>query len=136
MWETRAFVHYSPKRRVLHAPYELETAVNQQVSDLVAAYIRGARANGMLTTVKHFPGHGDTATDSHLGVAQVTGDQARLESLELPPFCNAPLFRNPQLLQHRNRAQAEEKQSCAEQADSLRPARTQSSNPFPKRSSA
>ena len=61
----------------------------QQVGDLVAAYIRGARANGMLTTAKHFPGHGDTATDSHLGVAQVTGDLARLQSLELPPFRKA-----------------------------------------------
>jgi beta-N-acetylhexosaminidase len=57
-----------------------------QVGDLAAAYIRGARAHGMLTTAKHFPGHGDTATDSHLGVAQVTGDLARLRSVELPPF--------------------------------------------------
>ena len=61
----------------------------QQVGDLGAAYIRGARANGMLTTAKHFPGHGDTATDSHLGVAQVTGDHARLNSVELPPFREA-----------------------------------------------
>jgi beta-N-acetylhexosaminidase len=61
----------------------------QQVADLVAAYIRGARANGMLTTAKHFPGHGDTATDSHLSVAQVTGDLARLQSVELPPFRKA-----------------------------------------------
>jgi beta-N-acetylhexosaminidase len=61
----------------------------QQVGDLVTAYIRAARANGMLTTVKHFPGHGDTATDSHLGVAQVTGDMARLKSIELPPFRRA-----------------------------------------------
>jgi beta-N-acetylhexosaminidase len=60
-----------------------------QVGDLVTAYIRGARANGMMTTVKHFPGHGDTATDSHLGVAQVTGDMARLQSVELPPFQKA-----------------------------------------------
>ncbi|MFY9561480.1 MAG: glycoside hydrolase family 3 N-terminal domain-containing protein [Terriglobales bacterium] len=58
----------------------------QQVGELVAAYIKGAHEGGMLTTVKHFPGHGDTATDSHLGVAQVTGDRARLESVELPPF--------------------------------------------------
>jgi beta-N-acetylhexosaminidase len=58
----------------------------QQVGDLVAAYIRGARANGMMVTIKHFPGHGDTATDSHLSVAQVTGDRNRLESVELPPF--------------------------------------------------
>jgi beta-N-acetylhexosaminidase len=61
----------------------------QQVGDLVVAYIRGARANGMLTTVKHFPGHGDTATDSHLSVAQVTGDRARLNNVELPPFRKA-----------------------------------------------
>jgi beta-N-acetylhexosaminidase len=61
----------------------------QQVGDLVTAYIRGTRANGLLTTVKHFPGHGDTATDSHLGVAQVTGDRARLQSVELPPFRQA-----------------------------------------------
>src|SRR5499427_5217317 len=58
----------------------------QEVGDLVAAYIKGARRGGMLTTVKHFPGHGDTATDSHLGVAQVTGDRARLQAVELPPF--------------------------------------------------
>ena len=58
----------------------------QQVGDLVTAYIRGARAHGMMATVKHFPGHGDTATDSHLGVAQVTGDMARLNTVELPPF--------------------------------------------------
>ena len=61
----------------------------QQVGDLVAAYIRAARANGMMTTAKHFPGHGDTSTDSHLGVAQVTADSARLESVELPPFRKA-----------------------------------------------
>jgi beta-N-acetylhexosaminidase len=61
----------------------------QQVGDLVVAYIRGAQANGMMTTVKHFPGHGDTATDSHLSVAQVTGDTARLQAVELPPFRKA-----------------------------------------------
>lgn len=61
----------------------------QQVGDLVAAYIRAARTNGMMATVKHFPGHGDTATDSHLGVAQVTGDRARLDAVELPPFRQA-----------------------------------------------
>jgi beta-N-acetylhexosaminidase len=61
----------------------------QQVGDLVVAYIRGAHANGMMTTVKHFPGHGDTATDSHLSVARVTGDAARLQAVELPPFRKA-----------------------------------------------
>src|SRR5579871_6314743 len=61
----------------------------KQVGDLVTAYIKGAHEAGMLTTVKHFPGHGDTATDSHLGVASVNVDRAHLESIELPPFRQA-----------------------------------------------
>jgi beta-N-acetylhexosaminidase len=61
----------------------------KQVGDLVAAYIKGAHEAGMLTTVKHFPGHGDTATDSHLGVASVNVDRAHLDSIELPPFRQA-----------------------------------------------
>jgi beta-N-acetylhexosaminidase len=61
----------------------------EQVGELVTAYIEGARVGGMLTTAKHFPGHGDTATDSHLSVAQVSGDMARLNAVELPPFRKA-----------------------------------------------
>jgi beta-N-acetylhexosaminidase len=61
----------------------------KQVGDFVAAYIRGAHEGSMLTTAKHFPGHGDTAADSHLGLAQVTGDRARLDAVELPPFRRA-----------------------------------------------
>src|SRR5271165_6058202 len=61
----------------------------RQVGDLVAAYIKGAHEGGMLTTAKHFPGHGDTATDSHLGVASVNVDHAHLDSIELPPFRRA-----------------------------------------------
>ena len=61
----------------------------QQVGDLVAAYIRGARAGGMLTTAKHFPGHGNTATDSHLGVARVDEDLNTLYAVDLPPFRKA-----------------------------------------------
>jgi beta-N-acetylhexosaminidase len=61
----------------------------KQVGDLVAAYIKGAHEGGMLVTVKHFPGHGDTATDSHLGVASVNVDRAHLDSIELPPFRHA-----------------------------------------------
>src|SRR6204780_5583343 len=60
-----------------------------QVGNLVTAYIKGAHEAGMLTTVKHFPGHGDTATDSHLGVASVNVDRAHLDSIELPPFRQA-----------------------------------------------
>jgi beta-N-acetylhexosaminidase len=61
----------------------------KRVGDLVTAYIKGAHEAGMLTTVKHFPGHGDTATDSHLGVASVNGDRAHLDAIELPPFRQA-----------------------------------------------
>ena len=61
----------------------------KQVGDLATAYIKGAHEGGMLTTVKHFPGHGDTATDSHLGVASVNVDRAHLDSIELPPFRQA-----------------------------------------------
>ncbi len=60
-----------------------------QVGDLVAAYIRGARANGMLTTAKHFPGHGNTATDSHIAVASVNENLDRLRAVDLPPFRKA-----------------------------------------------
>jgi len=72
-----------------HHQYAVIGEDPQQVGDLVAAYIRGAHAEGMLVTAKHFPGHGDTGTDSHLGVAQVTGDAARLDSVEMPPFRQA-----------------------------------------------
>ena len=61
----------------------------KQVGDFVAAYIKGAHEGSMLVTAKHFPGHGDTATDSHLGLAEVTGDHARLDAVELPPFRRA-----------------------------------------------
>jgi beta-N-acetylhexosaminidase len=61
----------------------------RQVGDLVTAYIKGAHEGGMMVTVKHFPGHGDTATDSHLGVASVNVDRAHLDSIELPPFRQA-----------------------------------------------
>src|SRR5262245_3568553 len=50
----------------------------QKVGEFVAAFVRGAKSHGMLTTAKHFPGHGDTGTDSHLGVAKVEGDAQRL----------------------------------------------------------
>ncbi len=61
----------------------------QQVGDLLSSYIRGAHEGGMLTTAKHFPGHGETDTDSHLGVARVNVDLAHLQNIELPPFKKA-----------------------------------------------
>jgi beta-N-acetylhexosaminidase len=61
----------------------------QQVGEMAAAYIKGAHEAGMMTTAKHFPGHGDTATDTHIGFAMVNGNQERLDSVELPPFQKA-----------------------------------------------
>ena len=56
------------------------------VAALVGAYIEGARDGGMIATVKHFPGHGDTDVDSHLGLPVIAYDRARLDRLELIPF--------------------------------------------------
>src|SRR6058998_3789835 len=56
------------------------------VSRLVAEYVRGLHEHGMLATLKHFPGHGDTQTDTHLGLPIITAGYARLDSLELVQF--------------------------------------------------
>ena len=52
-------------------------------------YIRGLHDYGMLSTAKHFPGHGDTETDSHSALAQIPSDSSRLWTIELPPFKSA-----------------------------------------------
>jgi len=56
------------------------------VGRLAAAFIRGAHSGGLMTTAKHFPGHGDTAVDSHKGLPVIEGDRQRLETVEWPPF--------------------------------------------------
>ena len=56
------------------------------VSALGAAYIRGLHAGGMLATLKHFPGHGDTDVDSHLGLPIIRHPRDRLDAIELAPF--------------------------------------------------
>jgi beta-N-acetylhexosaminidase len=56
------------------------------VARMASAWIGGAREGGLLTVGKHFPGHGDTSVDSHVGLAAITGDAARLERVELVPF--------------------------------------------------
>ena len=50
------------------------------------AYMKGLQDNGVLATAKHFPGHGDTETDSHYGLPVINHDRKRLDSLELYPF--------------------------------------------------
>jgi len=58
----------------------------QQVARLGAAMVRGYAAAGILSCLKHFPGHGDTAVDSHLALPLIPYDLERLEALELVPF--------------------------------------------------
>src|SRR5229473_592289 len=57
-----------------------------RVAEFVAEFVRGVEENGGLATAKHFPGHGDTASDSHLDLPVIRADRARLERLELVPF--------------------------------------------------
>jgi len=56
------------------------------VGRLGAAYVRGLQAGGMIATLKHFPGHGDTDVDSHIGLPVITHPRDRLDRTELPPF--------------------------------------------------
>ncbi len=58
----------------------------QTVAAFAKAFIEGAQAAGALACAKHFPGHGDTATDSHLGLPVVDVAKERLSALELVPF--------------------------------------------------
>jgi beta-N-acetylhexosaminidase len=57
-----------------------------QVGRFVAAFVEGAQQGGVMATAKHFPGHGDTATDSHRGLPEIDVNRARLDSLEFVPF--------------------------------------------------
>ena len=59
------------------------------VGKLATAYIRGARSKGLMSTGKHFPGHGDTDTDSHLDLPTIHASRAHLDSIDLPPFRTA-----------------------------------------------
>ena len=57
-----------------------------KVLDKSYAYIKGMQDGGLLTSAKHFPGHGDTGTDSHYDLPLISHNRARLDSVELYPF--------------------------------------------------
>lgn len=57
-----------------------------RVGAQVMASVRGLQSGGMTATLKHFPGHGDTDVDSHLGLPIIARDRAELDAVELPPF--------------------------------------------------
>ena len=60
-----------------------------EVMETTRAFIAGAKQYPVLTTAKHFPGHGDTSVDSHLQTPTLLHDRNRFDDIELPPFINA-----------------------------------------------
>ena len=60
-----------------------------RVAELGAAFIEAMQARGVMAVGKHFPGHGDTAVDSHVGLPVIAHDRARLEAVEFVPFRRA-----------------------------------------------
>ena len=79
-----ADVNNNPRNPVINTRSFGEDPV--KVGAMVAAFTRGLRAGGALATLKHFPGHGDTDVDTHLGLAVIPHDRDRLDALEFVPF--------------------------------------------------
>ncbi|HYW30749.1 MAG TPA: glycoside hydrolase family 3 N-terminal domain-containing protein [Gemmatimonas sp.] len=77
-------VNNNPSNPVINVRSFGENAA--QVARLSAAFIRGVQSAGVAATPKHFPGHGDTDVDSHLGLPVINVPRARLDSVELVPF--------------------------------------------------
>lgn len=80
-------VNNNPQNPVINVRAFAQTP--QRVSQLAAAYIEGVQPYPILTTAKHFPGHGDTAVDSHLELPVLPHSEGRLAEIELPPFQGA-----------------------------------------------
>lgn len=79
-----ADVNNNPRNPVINIRSFGEDA--DRVGVLASEAIRGLQEGGVVATLKHFPGHGDTAVDTHLGLATVPHDRARLDRVELAPF--------------------------------------------------
>jgi beta-N-acetylhexosaminidase len=77
-------VNNNPRNPVINTRSFGEDAA--RVGALASAYVRGLQSAGVLATLKHFPGHGDTDVDSHLGLPVIKHPRERLEQIELPPF--------------------------------------------------
>ncbi|MGH9776490.1 MAG: glycoside hydrolase family 3 N-terminal domain-containing protein [Candidatus Acidiferrales bacterium] len=90
-----ADVNINPQNPIINTrsygedPERMSSEDPQNVADFVTQFIRGVQENGALATAKHFPGHGDVSTDSHLGLPVVPADRERLESVEFAPFRSA-----------------------------------------------
>ena len=82
-----ADVHVEPRNPIINTrAFGSDSGL---VSTCVDAYVRTARSKGLLTTAKHFPGHGRTTTDSHATLPVVEADRDALEAVDLPPFRTA-----------------------------------------------
>jgi beta-N-acetylhexosaminidase len=79
-----ADINNNPKNPIINYRSFGENKYNVAVK--AAAYMKGMQDGGLLVTVKHFPGHGDTDVDSHYDLPQLNFTRARLDSLEIYPF--------------------------------------------------
>jgi beta-glucosidase-like glycosyl hydrolase/CubicO group peptidase (beta-lactamase class C family) len=79
-----ADVNSNPANPIINTRSYGENA--KSVAKCVSEFVRGIEENGALSTAKHFPGHGDTSDDSHLGLPRISADRKRLEKVELIPF--------------------------------------------------
>jgi len=70
----------------------------EKAAELALAFAEGLAAAGLVSCGKHFPGHGDTVTDSHLALPRIDRDRASLEAIELAPFRKAAEARLPMLM--------------------------------------
>lgn len=79
-----ADVNNNPRNPVINIRSFGEDAA--RVGLLASEAVQGLQEGGVVATLKHFPGHGDTTVDTHLGLATVPHDRARLDRVELAPF--------------------------------------------------
>ncbi|GAW97051.1 glycoside hydrolase family 3 protein [Colwellia marinimaniae] len=70
----------------------------QQVAELGASAVNAIQAQGVMATLKHFPGHGDTHVDSHLGLPRVDHDRASIDKIDLAPFVWAIKHAKPAMI--------------------------------------
>ncbi|HAE05689.1 glycoside hydrolase family 3 protein [Richelia intracellularis] len=80
-------VNNNPNNPVINVRAFGETT--DEVKELACAFIRGVNKYPILTTAKHFPGHGDTEVDSHLELPKISHSESHLAEVELPPFLAA-----------------------------------------------
>lgn len=69
-----------------------------QVSELGVSAVSAIQAQGVMATLKHFPGHGDTHVDSHLGLPRVDHDRATIDKVDLAPFAWAIEHAKPAMI--------------------------------------